>query len=149
MAISKQEKLNELLDSEGGISKRKDAPKGYLKLLLLTAASGAIRSGEAIQSNRELSMILDALLKTRSRVVLMDIINKNGLRMLHNIMKQYRMDFKKIPILRKVLKVLEHLALREILTLEHISGGPPCPGMESLTESMLSLTEHDDKQFSR
>lgn len=141
-----QEKLNELLDSEGGISKRKDAPKGYLKLLLLTAASGAIRSGEAIQSNRELSMILDALLKTRSRVVLMDIINKNGLRMLHNIMKQYRTDFKKIPILRKVLKVLEHLALREILTLEHISGGPPCPGMESLTESMLSLTEHDDKQ---
>ncbi|KAL9394520.1 hypothetical protein Peur_013805 [Populus x canadensis] len=141
-----QEKLNELLDSEGGISKRKDAPKGYLKLLLLTAASGAIRSGEAIQSNRELSMILDALLKTRSRVVLMDIINKNGLRMLHNIMKQYRSDFKKIPILRKLLKVLEHLAVREILTLEHISGGPPCPGMESFTESMLSLTEHDDKQ---
>ncbi|KAI5589275.1 hypothetical protein POPTR_005G182100v4 [Populus trichocarpa] len=141
-----QEKLNELLDSEGGISKRKDAPKGYLKLLLLTAASGAIRSGEAIQSNRELSMILDALLKTRSRVVLMDIINKNGLRMLHNIMKQYRRDFKKIPILRKLLKVLEHLAVREILTLEHISGGPPCPGMESFTESMLSLTEHDDKQ---
>ena len=29
-------------------------------------------------SNRELSMILDALLKTRSRMVLMDIIEKNG-----------------------------------------------------------------------
>ncbi|KAF9687177.1 hypothetical protein SADUNF_Sadunf02G0066600 [Salix dunnii] len=141
-----QEKLNELLDSEGGISKRKDAPKGYLKLLLLTAASGAIRNGEAIQSNRELSMILDALLKTRSRMVLMDIIEKNGLRMLHNIMKQYRRDFKKIPILRKLLKVLEYLAIREILTLEHISGGPPCPGMESFRESMLSLTEHNDKQ---
>ncbi|CAK7346920.1 unnamed protein product [Dovyalis caffra] len=113
-----QEKLNELLDSEGGISKRKDAPKGYLKLLLLTAASGAIRNGEAIQSNRELSMILDALLKTRSRVVLMDIINKNGLRMLHNIMKQYRRDFKKIPILRKLLKVhtLAALLYRNITT---------------------------------
>ncbi|KAJ6954282.1 hypothetical protein NC652_005885 [Populus alba x Populus x berolinensis] len=141
-----QEKLNELLDSEGGISKRKDAPKGYLKLLLLTAASGAIRNGEAIQSNRELSMILDALLKTRSRMVLMDIIEKNCLRMLHNIMKQYRRDFKKIPILRKLLKVLEYLAVREILTLEHINGGPPCPGMESFRESMLSLTEHNDKQ---
>ncbi|TYJ95719.1 histone-lysine N-methyltransferase ASHH2 [Cucumis melo var. makuwa] len=44
-----EEKLNELLDAEGGISKRKDAPKGYLKLLLLTAASGASASGEAIQ----------------------------------------------------------------------------------------------------
>ncbi|KAJ4843956.1 hypothetical protein Tsubulata_021347 [Turnera subulata] len=141
-----QEKLNELLDAEGGISKRKDAPKGYLKLLLLTAASGASGNGESIQSNRELSMILDALLKTKSRAVLMDVINKNGLRMLHNIMKQYRRDFKKIPILRKLLKVLEYLAVREILTLEHISGGPPFPGMESFAESMLSLTEHDDKQ---
>ncbi|KAE8647263.1 histone-lysine N-methyltransferase ASHH2 isoform X1 [Cucumis sativus] len=141
-----EEKLNELLDAEGGISKRKDAPKGYLKLLLLTAASGASASGEAIQSNRDLSMILDALLKTKSRLVLTDIINKNGLRMLHNIMKQYRSDFKKIPILRKLLKVLEYLVTREILTSEHINGGPPCPGMESLRESLLSLTEHDDKQ---
>ncbi|GAV80805.1 SET domain-containing protein/zf-CW domain-containing protein, partial [Cephalotus follicularis] len=125
-----QEKLNELLDAYGGISKRKDAPKGYLKLLLLTAASGGSGNSEAIQSNRDLSMIIDALLKTKSRVVLIDIINKNGLRMLHNIMKQYRRDFKKIPILRKLLKVLEYLAMREILTLEHINGGPPCPGME-------------------
>ncbi|KAJ8773413.1 hypothetical protein K2173_028590 [Erythroxylum novogranatense] len=141
-----EEKLNELLDVDGGICKRKDAPKGYLKLLLLTAASGSTGSGEAIQSNRELSMILDALLKTKSKAVLMDVLNKNGLRMLHNMMKQYRRDFKKIPILRKLLKVLEYLAVREILTTEHISGGPPCPGMESFMESMLSLTEHNDKQ---
>lgn len=140
-----EEKLNELLDADGGISKRKDAPKGYLKLLFLTAASGD-RGNEAIQSNRDLSMILDALLKTRSRVVLVDIISKNGLQMLHNIMKQYRRDFKKIPILRKLLKVLEYLAVREVLTLEHIASGPPCPGMESFRESILSLTEHDDKQ---
>lgn len=141
-----EEKLNELLDTDGGISKRKDAPKGYLKLLLLTAASGDSGNGEAIQSNRDLSMILDALLKTKSRAVLIDIINKNGLRMLHNIMKQYRRDFKKIPILRKLLKVLEYLAMREILTPEHINGGPPCPGMESFRASILSFTEHDDKQ---
>lgn len=141
-----EEKLNELLDSNGGISKRKDAAKGYLKLLLLTAASGDSCSGEAIQSTRDLSMILDALLKTKSRVVLVDIINKNGLRMLHNIMKQNRRNFNKIPILRKLLKVFTYLAAREILTREHINGGPPCPGMESLRESILSLTEHVDKQ---
>ncbi|KAK7351090.1 hypothetical protein VNO77_10270 [Canavalia gladiata] len=141
-----QEKLNELLDGDGGISKRKDATKGYLKLLFLTVASGDRSNGEAIQSNRDLSMILDALLKTKSRAVLNDIINKNGLQMLHNIMKQYRQDFKKIPILRKLLKVLEYLAASKILTSEHINGGPPCHGMESFRESMLSLTEHDDKQ---
>ncbi|KAK3009978.1 hypothetical protein RJ639_012833, partial [Escallonia herrerae] len=44
-----QEKLNELLDAAGGISKRKDASRGYLKLLFLTAASGDNGNGEAIQ----------------------------------------------------------------------------------------------------
>ncbi|XP_039071278.1 histone-lysine N-methyltransferase ASHH2-like [Hibiscus syriacus] len=143
---SVEEKLNELLDSEGGITKRKDASKGYLKLLLLTATSGDGGNGEAIQSNRELSMILDALLKTKSGHVLTDIINKNGLQMLHNILKKYRRDFKKIPILRKLLKVLEYLAGRGILTQEHINGGPYCAGRESFRESILSFTEHDDKQ---
>ncbi|KAK4429611.1 Histone-lysine N-methyltransferase ASHH2 [Sesamum alatum] len=141
-----EEKLNELLDPEGGISKRKDASRGYLKLLFLTAASGNNGHGEAIQSNRDLSMILDALLKTKSRTVLVDIINKNGLQMLHNIMKRYRKEFIKTPILRKLLKVLEYLAAREILTSEHITGGPPCPGVESFRDSILILTEHADKQ---
>ncbi|XP_058786903.1 histone-lysine N-methyltransferase ASHH2-like isoform X1 [Vicia villosa] len=141
-----QGKLNELLDGNGGISKRKDATKGYLKLLLLTVASGDRINGEAIQSNRDLSMILDALLKTKSRAVLNDVISKNGLQMLHKILKQYRQDFKKIPILRKLLKVLEYLAAGKVLTPEHIKSGPPCRGMESFRESMLSLTEHDDKQ---
>ncbi|KAK6939929.1 SET domain [Dillenia turbinata] len=136
-----EEKLNELLNAEGGISKRKDAAKGYLKLLLLTAASGDSGNGEAIQSTRDLSMILDALLKTKSRMVLVDIINKNGLQMLHNIMKQNRKDFNKIPVLRKLLKVLEYLAGREVLTLDHIIAGPPCPGMESVGMRVLCLCQ--------
>ena len=31
-----------------------------------------------------------------------------------------------------LLQVLEYLAMREILTLEHINGGPPCAGRERL-----------------
>ncbi|KAG1331164.1 hypothetical protein COCNU_02G011320 [Cocos nucifera] len=99
-----EEKLNELLDEDGGISKRKDATKGYLKLLFVTAAGGDIVGGYASQSIRDLSLILDALLKTKSRTVLVDIINKNGLQMLHNIMKQNRSKFNRIPIIRKLLK---------------------------------------------
>ncbi|KAL0391766.1 UNVERIFIED_CONTAM: Histone-lysine N-methyltransferase ASHH2 [Sesamum radiatum] len=49
LSLNSQDKLNELLDTEGGISKRKDASRGYLKLLFLTAASGANGHGEAIQ----------------------------------------------------------------------------------------------------
>lgn len=141
-----EEKLNELLDSDGGICKKKDASKGYLKLLLLTAASGDSGNGGAIQSNRDLSMILDAMLKTKSRGVLLDVINKNGLQMLHNMMKLYRRDFKKIPILRKLLKVLEFLAEKEILTVERVNGDSLHPGVESLRESILFFTNHKDNQ---
>ncbi|GMH22312.1 hypothetical protein Nepgr_024155 [Nepenthes gracilis] len=141
-----EEKLNDLLDADGGICKRRDASRGYLKLLLLTAVSGDNGNGGTIQSNRDLSMILDAILKTKSRGVLVDIINKNGLQMLHNIMKQYRRDFKKIPILRKLLKVLEYLAEKEILTGERINADPHCLGVESFRESILALAEHEDKK---
>ncbi|GJN21309.1 hypothetical protein PR202_gb08774 [Eleusine coracana subsp. coracana] len=122
-----------------------DATNGYLKLLFLTAAEGD-SSGGTSKSMRDLSLILDALLKTKSRAVLLDIINKNGLQMLHNILKQNRSNFHRIPILRKLLKVLEFLALKEILTSEHINGGPRCAGVVSFRDSMMSLTRHNDIQ---
>ncbi|KAG8071011.1 hypothetical protein GUJ93_ZPchr0006g44332 [Zizania palustris] len=138
-------RLNSLLDGNGGISKRKDATNGYLKLLFVTAAEGD-NAGGTSKSVRDLSLILDALLKTKSRAVLLDIIDKNGLQMLHNILKQNRSNFHRIPIIRKLLKVLEFLASIEILTSEHINRGPRCAGMESLRDSMLSLTWHMDIQ---
>ncbi|KAF9599873.1 hypothetical protein IFM89_001819 [Coptis chinensis] len=155
-----EEKLNELLDSYGGISKRKrfislilgydeiasamDATKGYLKLLFVTASSGDNVNGEAVQSTRGLSIILDALLKTKKRSVLNDIISKNGLQMLHNIMKQNHKHFNRIPIIRKLLKILEYLAEKEILTVELIHSAPPCAGMESFKDSIIRLTRHTD-----
>ncbi|KAI3821314.1 hypothetical protein L1987_08878 [Smallanthus sonchifolius] len=136
-----EEALNTLL-TKGGISKRRDAWKGYLTLLCLTANGG---NGEGIQSNRDLSMILDALLRTKSRTVLLDIINKNGLQMLHILLKRYRKVFNKTPILRKLLKVLEYLAETKILTMDNILKSS-LPGVESFKESILSLTEHADKE---
>ncbi|OEL24773.1 Histone-lysine N-methyltransferase ASHH2 [Dichanthelium oligosanthes] len=138
-------RLNNLLDGNGGISKRKDATNGYLKLLFVTAAEGDSAGGTS-KSVRDLSLILDALLKTKSHSVLLDIINKNGLQMLHNILKQNRNNFHRIPIIRKLLKVLEFLAQRGILTSEHINGGPRCAGVESFRESMLSLVRHKNFQ---
>ncbi|KAI7730288.1 hypothetical protein M8C21_003030 [Ambrosia artemisiifolia] len=136
-----EEALSTLLN-KGGISKRRDAWKGYLTLLCLTANGG---NGEGIQSNRDLSMILDALLRTKSRTVLSDIINKNGLQMLHILLKRYRKVFNKTPILRKLLKVFEYLAEIKILTLDNILKSS-LPGVESFKESILSLTEHADKE---
>ncbi|KAL5208403.1 hypothetical protein ABZP36_032838 [Zizania latifolia] len=138
-------RLNSLLDENGGISKRKDATNGYLKLLFVTASEGD-NAGGTSKSVRDLSLILDALLKTKSRTVLLDIINMNGLQMLHNILKQNRSSFHRIPIIRKLLKVLEFLASKEILTAEHINCGPRCAGMESFRDSMLGLTRHTDMQ---
>lgn len=137
-------RLNNLLDGNGGISKRKDTTNGYLKLLIVTAAGDS--AGGTSKSVRDLSLILDALLKTKSCSVLLDIINKNGLQMLHNMLKQNKTDFYRIPIIRKLLKVLEFLAEKGILTSEHINGGPRCAGVESFRDSMLSLVRHRDFQ---
>ncbi|RXH92141.1 hypothetical protein DVH24_021164 [Malus domestica] len=136
---SVEEKLNELLDGEGGINKRKDSTKGYLKLLILTAVSGDSGSGEVIQSNRDLSMILDALLKTKSRMVLID----NATQRNEKIQRRLQKDTNPPEASEGVL---EYLAMKQILTSDHITGGPPCAGMESFMESMLSLTEHEDRQ---
>lgn len=141
-----EEKLNELLDEDGGIYRKKDAAKRYLKLLLVTAVAGDGTKGSMSQSARDLSMILDAILKTKSRSVLVDIINKNGLQMLHNMLKQNCDNFNSIPILRKLLKVLEFLAEKEILTRDQINAAAPCSGMESFKESMLKLMKHQDAQ---
>ncbi|KAF5202810.1 Histone-lysine n-methyltransferase ashh2, partial [Thalictrum thalictroides] len=100
----------------------------YLKLLIVTASSGD--NGEALQSTKNLSIILDALLKTKKRNILNDVIRKNGLQMLHNILKHNRTNHKRIPIIRKLLKILEYLAEKEILTLELINSGPHCSGKE-------------------
>ena len=40
-----------------------------------------------------------------------------------------------------LLQVLEYLVMREILTSEHINGGPPCPGMERLEIVMLNFKQ--------
>ena len=50
-------------------------------------ASVDLEHGEVSDIIRDVSVIMDALLKTKSRVVLMDKINKNGLQMLHNMSK--------------------------------------------------------------
>ncbi|KAM0840806.1 hypothetical protein ACQ4PT_059408 [Festuca glaucescens] len=136
-------RLNSLLDRDGGISRRKDSTNEYLRLLLVTAADG--EAGGTSKSIRDLALILDALLQTKSGAVLLDIINMNGLQMLHNILKQNRDHFLRRPIIRKLLKVLEFLALRGILTAEKINEGPRLAGMESFRDSMLKLTRHSDK----
>uniref|UniRef100_A0ACD5ZEQ0 Uncharacterized protein n=1 Tax=Avena sativa TaxID=4498 RepID=A0ACD5ZEQ0_AVESA len=139
-----ERRLNSLLDRDGGISRRKDSTNEYLRLLLVTAAGDA---GGTSKSIRDLALILEALLQTKSGAVLLGIMNMNGLQMLHNILKQNRDHFLRRPIIRKLLKVLEFLALRGILTAEKINEGPRCAGMESFRDSMLKLTRHSDKHI--
>jgi hypothetical protein len=60
-------------------------------------------------SMRDLSLLLEGLLQTNKGAVLKDIMNKNGLQIFHNLIKQFRRQWEKIPILRKLLKVLSLL----------------------------------------
>lgn len=141
-----EEKLNELLDTTGGICGDKDAAKDYLKLLLVTATSGDTEHGEVSHSIRDVSMVLDALLKTRSQTVLIDIMNKNGLQMLHNILKQNCNNYVKTPIVCKLLKVIEFLAENDVVSVDQINSGPACRTSESFEAFICALTRHSDSQ---
>uniref|UniRef100_A0ACD5TWX9 Uncharacterized protein n=1 Tax=Avena sativa TaxID=4498 RepID=A0ACD5TWX9_AVESA len=72
-------RLNSLLDQDGGISRRKDATHGYLRLLIMTAADDDDDAGKTSKSIRDLALILEALLQTKSGAVLLDIINMNDI----------------------------------------------------------------------
>lgn len=141
-----EERLNEMLDENGGLCKRREASTHYLKLLIVTAASGDTVKGEASRSTRDLSMVLDALLKTVSRIVLMDIVRKNGLQILHNMIKRFRRNYKKTPIIRKLMKVLEFLATEQVLTIDQINSQPPHYGIESVRDTIFELCRHGDTE---
>nr|XP_024365673.1 histone-lysine N-methyltransferase ASHH2-like isoform X2 [Physcomitrium patens] len=140
-----EEKLGELTNESGGLRKQRDTAKQYLKLLVLTAASGGSVNGAAACSARDLSMLLEALLKTQKLSLLKDIMNKNGLQMFHNLLKQFRKSFEKRPILRKLLKVLDYLAKNRVLTVEHIFS-PPRSGTECFSDTLFDLSRHDDME---
>ncbi|KAG6542664.1 hypothetical protein Mapa_015899 [Marchantia paleacea] len=143
-----QEKLDDLLDKRGGLKKRKDVAAQYLKLLVLQYASGDNKKDAAACSVRDISLLLEALLRTSSRSVLSDIMKMNGLRMIHHFIKQLRKQWDKTPILRKLMKVLELLASDRVrvLTENMINSAPPCQGMESFSESLFELTRHRDPE---
>lgn len=141
-----EERLNELIDENGGLCKRREAATHYLKLLVVTAASGDTVNGEASRSTRDLSVVLDALLKTVSRFVLLEIAKKNGLQILHNMIKRYRRNYKKTPIIRKLLKVLEFLATKNVLTIEQINTQPSHCKVESVRDTIFELCRHNDTE---
>lgn len=141
-----EEKLNELLDGKGGICGDKDVAKDYLKLLLVISASGNTEHGDVSHSIKDVSMVLDAVLQTRSKTVLIDIMKKNGLQMLHNMLKQNCKNYIKTPLVCKLLKVIEFLVENGVLLVEPINSRPGCRASESLKAFVCSLTGHADSQ---
>eukprot|EP00252_Welwitschia_mirabilis_P017251 TRINITY_DN3823_c0_g1_i1.p1 TRINITY_DN3823_c0_g1~~TRINITY_DN3823_c0_g1_i1.p1 ORF type:complete len:1400 (-),score=307.70 TRINITY_DN3823_c0_g1_i1:652-4425(-) len=143
-----EEKLNEMLDANGGLAKRREIAKHYLQLLVVTFTSGDA-SGEASGSTRDLSMVLDALLKTESRTLLTRILAMNGLQLLDILIKKHSKDFNKTPIIRKLLKILHNLALKRVITQELLNSMPKGSGVTSFEESISNLTRHSDQEVQR
>ncbi|KAH7387091.1 hypothetical protein KP509_16G004500 [Ceratopteris richardii] len=141
-----EEELNKLVDENGGL--RKGQPfvaTSFLKLLVRTYAS--LMSAERSRSSRDISMVLDALLKTHSRAILLDILTTHGFQVLHKMLKQNKKDYKRTPIIRKLLKVLEFLAARRVLTVDQINAVPTRSNMESLKDTIFELGRHGDVEI--
>ncbi|MCO5556649.1 hypothetical protein L7F22_010200 [Adiantum nelumboides] len=100
-----EENLDKLVDENGGLCKgMPGVATDYKKLLWQTAKSVDASNGEGSRSARDLSLLLDALLKTQSRAILLEFLNPQGFQMIHKMMKQSIKDYKRTPIIRKLLK---------------------------------------------
>ncbi|KAH7424123.1 hypothetical protein KP509_12G091000 [Ceratopteris richardii] len=144
-----EEELNKLVDENGSLRKGQPAvATTYLKLLVRTSASSAM-AAEGSRSIRDISLVLDALLKTQSRAILLEISSIHGFQVLHKMLKQSKKDYKRTPIIRKLLKVLEFLAARRILTMEQINAEPSRSDMESVKDTIFGLCRHGDVEVQK
>eukprot|EP00850_Spirogloea_muscicola_P014150 SM000099S25256 [mRNA] locus=s99:409698:416390:- [translate_table: standard] len=111
--------LEGVLDERGGIYKKKATE--FLKIFVLLTATSNLRAA----SSRDLSLLLDALLKTHSANCLTKIVvGLNGIRSLQTLARRLPKAWDKTPVLRKLLRVFEHLAKRQVLTKDLVTRAP-------------------------
>eukprot|EP00850_Spirogloea_muscicola_P021369 SM000246S08212 [mRNA] locus=s246:106936:111694:- [translate_table: standard] len=126
--------LEGVLDECGGIYKKKATE--FLKVFVLLTATSNLRAA----SSRDLSLLLDALLKTHSANCLTKIvIGLNGIRSLQTLARRLPKAWEKTPVLRKLLRVFEHLGKLQVLTKDLVNRAPAA---NAAMGRLLLLTVH-------
>eukprot|EP00850_Spirogloea_muscicola_P016142 SM000129S26129 [mRNA] locus=s129:103658:108452:+ [translate_table: standard] len=137
--------LEGVLDERGGIYKKKATE--FLKVFVLLTATSNLKAA----SSRDLLLLLDALLKTHSANCLTKIvIGLNGIRSLQTLARRLPKAWDKTPVLRKLLRVFEHLGKRQVLTKDLVNRAPAAnAAMGSLGDAISDLLHHKDHEVTQ
>lgn len=133
--------LKGLLDPEGGLNKQACTANAFLKLF-----SSAVCS----ESSRNLSILLEAVLRTNSKSTLhrifMPKLEITGLHILVTMLWKFQGTRLLTAILRKGLRVLQHLAKHGVMEGRGLTHCTPRFCMHMIPKLIYNLTKHGDDQ---
>ena len=114
------------------------AMKRYIKLLDMDLPGGD-RS-----SVRDACVALDPLLNTKNLLKLECFMRHGGLHVLHEMLRYFLPICEGRPVLRKLLKALQHLHDRKMLSVERMQCDAPRFCILKFSKLLYDLSEHED-----
>ena len=131
--------LHALLTPEGGLNKQAATPHRFVDLLTNAAES---------QRTHDLSILLEVVLKTNNRSVLNNVfmckLKPTGIQVLFATLQRSRSMFLQTPVLRKSLRVLQHLEKHGVVEGKRLNICTHKFCMEKIPMLLYDLTKHGD-----
>eukprot|EP00898_Chlorokybus_atmophyticus_P006702 jgi/Chlat1/7032/Chrsp56S06703 len=131
-----ERQLDDLLAGRNGVC-NKEEMIAVLRLFKLAMADSIDTDGTRVFSARDLSLLLDAIMKCNSYNARKYFIDKNGVAVLQTVTQKLAHSYKKTtkPVLRKIFQVLDHVAVtKEDLQQVHTGSGSFATTLNDLLE---------------
>lgn len=141
--------MDALLDDQGGLKKRKDTAQEFVRIFgkAMNSVPDA-KDGALSCSGSDLTLLLDALLKTTSQSILWEVMDSGGLGLLQTVVGQLGCDLTRTPIIRKLLRILQIITDKGVLSNKDVHVTLP-RFSESFGVTISSLHRHKDQEVQR
>lgn len=138
----KVEQVCALRERDGSLKSGKQVMKLYTQILASEIHVQSVHVGDTC-------LLLDPLLRTHKSSVLGCFMNHHGLHILHALLRrfsQHKFDEGR-SVLRKLLRVLQHLENCEMLTVEHLTCHSPRFCVHKFCKLLFKLADcHEDSE---
>lgn len=136
----KVELVCSLRERNGSLKSGEQVMESYIMVLGLEAQEQSVNVGDTC-------LLLDPLLRTHESSVLGCFMKHHGLHRLHALLRRFcQHKFEEgRSVIRKILRILQHLENCEMLTVEHMTCHPPVFCVHKFCKLLLKLAEyHED-----
>ena len=136
----KVELVCSLRERNGSLKSGERVMESYILMLGLEVQEQSVNVGDTC-------LLLDPLLRTHESSVLRCFMKHHGVHRLHALLRRFcQHKFEEgRSVIRKILRILQHLENHEMLTLEHMTCHPPVHCVHMLCRLLFKLAEyHED-----